>query len=116
MNAVFRRLCMLTAITVVCVYAVVALRGPQGVPALMEKRREIRELEEQNATLARENLRKKERIELLKNSAEQQELEIRRQLKLLKPGETSFILPGGGAKSTEAPKAEPPAKSDHSAE
>ena len=37
--------------------------------------------------------------------------EIDRRVKLLKPGETSFILPGGGAKTTEAPKAEPaPAK------
>jgi cell division protein FtsB len=100
---------MLTAITAVGVYAVLALRGPQGIPALMEKRHEIRELEEQNATLARENQRKKERIDLLKHSPEQQELEIRKQLKLLKPGETSFILPGGGPRSTEASNPEPAA-------
>lgn len=63
------------------------------MPALMEKRREIRELEEQNANLQREIQRKRERIDRLKNSPSEQEMEIRKQLKLLRPGETSFILP-----------------------
>lgn len=63
------------------------------MPALMEKRREIRELEEQNANLQREIQRMRERIERLKNSPSEQEMEIRKQLKLLRPGETSFILP-----------------------
>ena len=78
-----------------------ALRGPQGIQALLEKRREIRQLQEQNATAARENERRQERIRRLQNSTSEQEMEIRKQLKLLRPGETTFILP-------EAPK-EPPA-------
>ena len=41
---------------------------------------------------------KKERIERLKNDPKEQELEIRRRLKLLRPGETSFILPEGQKK------------------
>ena len=93
----FRRVAMVAAITVVTTYAVIALRGPQGMPALVEKRRQIRDLEDQNASLARENQRKRERIARLKENPAEQEMEIRKQLKLLRPGETSFILP-------EAPK------------
>jgi len=82
-----------------------ALRGPQGIQALIEKRREIRELQEQNASMARENERRRERILRLENSTSEQEMEIRKQLKLLRPGETTFILP-------DAPKTTPPVTSN----
>jgi cell division protein FtsB len=79
----------------------VALKGPQGIQGLIEKHKEIRQLEEQNAALARENERRRDRIERLEDNRSEQELEIRKQLKLLRPGETTFILP-------EAPKDTPP--------
>jgi cell division protein FtsB len=84
---------MTGAIVVVCAYAVAALRGPQGMTALFTKRHEIQSLQEQNANLSREIQLKKERIERLKYSPSEQDLEIRKKLKLLRPGETSFILP-----------------------
>ena len=59
----------------------------------MDKWREIRRLEEENANLQRENDYRRERIKKLRESPSEQELEIRKQLKLLRPGETSFILP-----------------------
>ena len=74
-------------------YGWMALRGPQGLQALLEKRREIRQLEEQNAAQARENELRRERIQRLEQSRSEQEMEIRKQLKLLRPGETTFILP-----------------------
>lgn len=77
----------------VAAYAITALRGPQGVEALLQKYREIRALEAQNTAAAVENQRRKERIERLRSSASEQEMEIRKQLKLLRPGETTFILP-----------------------
>ena len=77
---------------VVVVYGLVALRGPQGVTALLDKRREVRQLEEQNAAKAAENQRRRERIFRLEQSTTEQEMEIRKQLKLLRPGETTFIL------------------------
>ena len=89
----FRRFGIVAALATVAAYAFIALRGPQGMPALMEKRRLIQELEEQNANLEREIQRKRERIERLKSSPSEQEMEIRKRLKLLRPGETSFILP-----------------------
>ncbi|HTW64482.1 MAG TPA: septum formation initiator family protein [Bryobacteraceae bacterium] len=75
------------------VYGVIELRGPDGLPALKERWTEIRKLEEQNANLQRENDYRRERIKRLEGSASEQELEIRKQLKLLRPGETTFILP-----------------------
>lgn len=81
----------------ILVYGLVALRGPQGIQALLDKHREIRQLEEENATTAREIQRRKDRIQRLQSNTSEQEMEIRKQLKLLRPGETTFILP-------EAPK------------
>ena len=74
-------------------YLWIAFNGPQGFSALIEKRREIRQLEEHNAVLSHENERRRERIHRLEDSRSEQEMEIRKQLKLLRPGETTFILP-----------------------
>ena len=74
-------------------YGWVFLRGPQGFQTLIEKRREIRQLEERNANIKLENDRRKERIKRLEESHSEQEMEIRKQLKLQRPGETTFILP-----------------------
>jgi cell division protein FtsB len=89
------------AAAVLFVYGWVALRGPQGLPALMERRREVRRLEERNADLAHENELRRERLKRLQDSPSEQEMEIRKQLKLLRPGETTFILP-------DAPKSQDP--------
>ena len=83
-------------ILLVTAYGYVALRGPQGIQALLEKRREIRQIEEQNASIAVENERRRERIRRLQESSSEQEMEIRKQLKLQRPGETTFILPSNG--------------------
>jgi hypothetical protein len=66
---------------------------------LLEKRQEIRLWQERNAALDRDNQLRRERLRRLEESPSEQELEIRKQLKLLRPGETTFILP-------EAPKQE----------
>jgi cell division protein FtsB len=78
---------------VIGIFALVVLRGPNGLSALAEKRKEIQALQEQNATLEADNRHKRRRIEKLTTSREEQELEIRDRLKLLRPGETQFIVP-----------------------
>jgi cell division protein FtsB len=93
MNALLRKAAYLVICAVACAYALIAFRGPNGMPALTEKRRQILELQEQNATLAADNQRKRDRIEKLDKDRAVQELEIRKRLKLLHPGETQFILP-----------------------
>ena len=87
-------------------YALTALRGPQGLEALFEKYREIRTLEAKHAAAIVENQRRRERIEQLRSNTSEQEMEIRKQLKLLRPGETTFILSDGP--KTSKPQATDP--------
>jgi len=98
-----RRAGYIIAFALIVAYGLVALRGPQGVAALLDKRQEVRQLEEQNAAKAAENERRRERIRRLEQSTTEQEMEIRKQLKLLRPGETTFILP-------DSPKTDTPPK------
>jgi cell division protein FtsB len=64
-----------------------------GIPALQHKWQQIRERQQENADLRRDIDLRRVRIQRLEKNAAQQELEIRRQLKMLRPGETTFILP-----------------------
>jgi len=80
------------AVLVAASYAFVTLRGPQGIPALMEKQKQIRAIEKQNAELAREIESRRDRIRRLEEDDSEQELEIRQRLKLVRPGEKVFIL------------------------
>ena len=98
----------LILLAVVIAYAWIAVSGPQGLQTLLDKRREIRELQEQNAALTREIEHRLDRIRRLEVSPSEQEMEIRKQLKLQKPGETTFILPDGPKDSEPAPAAPVP--------
>jgi len=93
MSNTIRRAILVIVFALIGAYGVVELHGPQGLPALKERWTEIRKLEEENANLQRENDYRRERIKKLESSVSEQELEIRKKLKLLRPGETSFILP-----------------------
>jgi len=88
-----RRVAYTVGFVLIAAYGWVALEGPQGVQALLAKHREIRQLQEQNIILSRDNEQRRERIRRLKDSPSEQEMEIRKQLKLQKQGETTFILP-----------------------
>lgn len=73
-------------------YSYLSLR--ERIPALLEKREEIRREQELNLDMLRENDYKRERLKKLLESKSQQDLEIRKKLKMLHEGETEFILPG----------------------
>jgi cell division protein FtsB len=80
----------LVAILLAIGFGIYTLRGSQGIPALMKKRAEIKDLEKGNADLAREIEKKRARIKRLENNPAEQELEIRRQLRLVHPGERVY--------------------------
>ena len=107
MSNTVRRAILVIVFALIGAYGVVELRGPQGLPALKERWTEIRKLEEDNANLQRENDYRRERIKKLESSTSEQELEIRKNLKLLRPGETSFILPEQ-PKQPQQPSEQPP--------
>jgi cell division protein FtsB len=79
-------------------YGFVELRGPNGISAIAQKRQEIHSLELENEQLHKEIEAKKVRIERLKSNPDEQEMEIRKELKLMKPGEKSYIMPDQNAR------------------
>jgi len=108
MNSFFRRVLIVVAFALVGAYGLAQLRGPQGLPALKQQWNEIKQLEEENANLQRENDYRRERIKKLESNTSEQELEIREKLKLLRPGETSFILPEAPKPATPNPAQQDP--------
>ena len=97
-----RPLTALAALAGLAAYATIMLRGPQGLSALEEKRRQIRTLEEQNANLARDIEAKKLRIERLKTDRSLQEVVVHDRLGKVHPGDTDFKETGRriGTKNT----------------
>jgi cell division protein FtsB len=73
-------------------YAFVVLEGPNGIPALLAKRHQVAEYQQQNQQIMRENAQKEQRIDRLENNPIEQEMEIRQRLKLAKPGEKIYII------------------------
>jgi cell division protein FtsB len=98
-----RRVAYAAVFVLIAAYGWMALKGPQGLQALLAKHREIRQLQEQNIQLTRENELRRERIRRLKDSPSEQQMEIRKQLKLQKQGETTFILPDSPKESPKPP-------------
>ena len=78
------------AVLVAASYALVTLHG--GVPVLIQKQKDIRTLEKENADLHRDIEFRRARIQRLRGDESAQELEIRQRLKLVRPGEKVFIL------------------------
>ena len=106
MNSLLRKTGYLALAMLACVYALFALRGPHGLPALMEKRRHISALQEENATLAAENQRRQDRIKKLETDRSAQELEARKRLKVIGKGETKFIVPEKSGTPASTPENE----------
>jgi hypothetical protein len=75
------------------VFLFVTLQVPQTYSALKVKHSEIRRIEQQNADLVRDIAEKRDRIRKLRDSRSEQELEIRKRLKLQRSGETSIVIP-----------------------
>ena len=73
-------------------WMLLGLRGQRSISAVFDMPSEIRALQEQNANLQKENEYKRERIRILSEDRSQQELEVRKQLGMVKKRETTFVL------------------------
>jgi cell division protein FtsB len=100
---VYKRLGLLVAVAVFCIYAIVNLTGPQGVKALFAKWRELQEIEARNAKLIADVKSRREKIRILQDSAEAREFEIRKKLQKLLPGEKLYQVPDPEPATPEAP-------------
>ncbi len=94
-NTIRRHKGLLLGLATVSTVTWAVYNGSEGAQQLLEKREEIRQLQEQNATLKLENEKRRERIDRLKTDSAEQDLEMRK-LNLLKPGERTFMLPDEG--------------------
>ena len=93
MNLSAAKLSYVAALVAAAIFAALTLGGPQGVSALIQKKKEIQELEQRNAELDREIEQHKQRIQRLRDDPAEQELEIRDRQKLVRPGEKIYIYP-----------------------
>jgi cell division protein FtsB len=92
MKPPFARFAYIAALLVVSVYAFVTLRGPRGVPAVIQKQTLIQEMEKRNQKLHEEIERKKEHIRRITDNPAEQELEIQNRLKLVHPNDKVYII------------------------
>jgi len=91
MRSPFARLAYVLAFLAVAGYALITLRGPRGITALIDKQHQIQQLERQNLLLHQEIERRRERIGRLIDNPTEQELEIRERLKLVQPRDKVYI-------------------------
>ena len=73
-------------------YAVIMLRGPQGLAVAGEKRRAASDLEDQNATLLKQINDRKMLIDKLQHDPVTQERYVRERTGKTHPGDTSFVV------------------------
>ena len=92
MKAPLSRVAYVMAFLMVTSYAFFTLRGPKGIPGLLERQRQIQETEKRNTALAREIEQKRDHIQRLADNPAEQEKEIRQRLKLVHPGEKIYIV------------------------
>jgi cell division protein FtsB len=93
MLALLKPLGYIAAAVLLCAYVFVLLRGPQGLNAMLEKRRQVREMEKSNAALREEIQRLRKRLDGIASRPDEQERIIRERTNKVKPGETIVILP-----------------------
>jgi hypothetical protein len=72
-------------------YLLFSFLGPGGIPTVLEKSRQIRELQHQNADIEREIADRKGRIRSFSENSFERDRRFREDLKLLKKGETTFV-------------------------
>jgi cell division protein FtsB len=92
-RSVLRPIVFLFGLIALAAYAAIMLRGPQGLGALGDKRKTVRQLEEQNATLLKEIDHNKKLIDKLEHDPNTQEQYIRERTGKTRPGDTTFIVP-----------------------
>ncbi|MCW5981166.1 MAG: septum formation initiator family protein [Bryobacteraceae bacterium] len=90
MKPLFRKLGWVTLVGMAGVYVYILSTGPRGIPALMEKRRQITAIEDRNASLSRENESQRERIQRLRDDPEELQLEVMKRLKKQRRGTRDF--------------------------
>lgn len=91
-RSVLRPIVFLCGLIALAAYAAIMLRGPQGLGALEDKRKTVRQLEDQNATLQKEIDDNRNLINKLQHDPGTQERMVRERTGKTHPGDTSFVV------------------------
>lgn len=92
MMALLRQIGYVAAVALACFYAFVVLRGPNGIPAMLERNHQVEALQKEIRDLDTKISDKKHFLDEVRKSPEVREREVRRQLNKVKPGETIIYL------------------------
>jgi cell division protein FtsB len=95
MFTLLRQLGYLAAIAVGCFYVFIVLKGPTGIPAMLERRQQIERMKEENEELKQEIRRRDASIRHLEQSGEAKERAVREHTHKSKDNETIIYLPEG---------------------
>ncbi len=87
-----RRASVPVVIVLAGLFGFAMLRGPQGVTALMKKRADIQNLQQENARQIDENEKLRQKVQQVNSSQSERDNVVRKELNLALPGETTFIL------------------------
>ena len=103
MMALLRQIGYIAAVALACFYAFIVLRGPNGIPSMIERNQQVEALEKEIRELDARIADKKNFIEEVKKNPEVREREVRRQLNKVKPGETIIFLEDSPASNPATP-------------
>lgn len=92
MSPLVRHLGFLAAAALACFYVIVLWKGPQGIPAMMQMRKDVLEQEAQNRKLRERLEHSKRRIRALENDPLEREKAVREGTNKQRPGETTIYL------------------------
>ena len=92
MMALLRQIGYVAAVAIACFYAFVVLRGPNGIPAMLERTSQVEKLEKEIKDLDSRITDKQVFLDEVRKNPEVREREIRRQLNKVKPGETIIFI------------------------
>lgn len=92
MMALLRQIGYIAAVALACFYAFVVLRGPNGIPAMIDRNHQVEKLEKEIHDLDSKIIDKKNFLDEVRKNPEIRDREIRKHLNKVKPGETIIFL------------------------
>lgn len=92
MSFLLRQLGFVAAAAVACFYVFIALKGPNGIPTMLEKRHQLERMRDENEALKREIQRRKDAIEQLQTSDEARKRAVREGTRQAQPGDVVIYL------------------------
>jgi len=98
MIALLRQLGVVAVAAAACVIVFIALRGPNGVPSMLEKRNQIEQMRQENDQIRQEIDKHQRAIEQLESSPEARDRAVRVHTKQQKANEIKVVLDGNETK------------------